>query len=53
MSAATYVPEVIQKKQGEGLGGGYCQLTSTSRPQAEIQISFRLREGITPEGGVM
>lgn len=52
ISTATYVPEVIRKKQGEGLGRGYCQLMNASRSQVEIQISFKLREGMTPAGGV-
>lgn len=47
------MPEVIQKKQGEGLGRGDCQLMNASRSQVEIQISFKLQEGITPERGVM
>lgn len=52
ISTATYVPEVIQKKQGEGLGPRCCQLANTSRSRVEIQISFKFREGITPERGV-
>lgn len=50
---ATHVPEVIQKKQGAGLGRGDCQLIKASQSQVENQISFKSWEGITPERGEM
>lgn len=51
ISTVTCVPEVIQKKQGGGLGRGCCQLMNASQSQVEIQISFKVREGITPASG--